>query len=210
MKQKDLGKAAVPNGHGSKYRRKDFEAVGALITEPTVQAAAEKVGVSEKTLWRWLRIPEFRKKLEDERLHRIHVRFQGLDQAVPSAVQRLWAIVEQGWDVKDRDYIAASKALLDAGLKELQIYQVERRLNALEQKLAAAGGAGSVDDSEWGPDPALDVTVAEALRLVTVGGTVHPGPSDPNQGEPASAPPAPAEGGGAEQRVTRIIRRPKG
>jgi hypothetical protein len=46
-------------GLGENLTRKQELAIAALLSEPTVAAAAEKAGVSEVTLWRWQKQPEF-------------------------------------------------------------------------------------------------------------------------------------------------------
>src|SRR5206468_12178491 len=47
------------SGSGEIMTRKDEQAVAALLSEATVAAAAGKLGISERTLRRWLRRPEF-------------------------------------------------------------------------------------------------------------------------------------------------------
>jgi hypothetical protein len=45
----------MSNGHGEKLTRKMEAAIAALLREPTVRKAAEKAGVGERTLRRWLK-----------------------------------------------------------------------------------------------------------------------------------------------------------
>jgi hypothetical protein len=46
-------------GHGEKLPRKMELALAALLAEPSVEAAAARAGVSERTLRLWLKLPEF-------------------------------------------------------------------------------------------------------------------------------------------------------
>ena len=46
-------------GHGEKLTRKQEQAIAALLSEATVGTAAEKAGVGEVTLYRWLKLPDF-------------------------------------------------------------------------------------------------------------------------------------------------------
>src|SRR5262245_36810844 len=55
-------------GHGEKLTRRQEAAVAALLSEPTVEKAAKKVGVSEKTLRNWSRDPAFQELLSQARL----------------------------------------------------------------------------------------------------------------------------------------------
>ena len=46
-------------GHGAKYDRKKEQAIAALLTQRNVEEAAKIVGVEPKTLYRWMKLPEF-------------------------------------------------------------------------------------------------------------------------------------------------------
>jgi hypothetical protein len=46
-------------GHGEKLSRKREQAIAALLTQPTIAAAAKMAGIGERTLRRWLKLPEF-------------------------------------------------------------------------------------------------------------------------------------------------------
>src|SRR5277367_3672814 len=46
-------------GHGEKFGRKKEEAIAALLTQPSVEAAARLIGIGPRTLFSWLKIPEF-------------------------------------------------------------------------------------------------------------------------------------------------------
>ena len=47
------------SGHGEKLTRKQDAAIGALLSQPTISAAAQSVGLGEATLRRWLKDPGF-------------------------------------------------------------------------------------------------------------------------------------------------------
>jgi hypothetical protein len=46
-------------GHGTKFGRKKEEAVAALLVQRNLEDAARAVGISAKTLLRWMKEPEF-------------------------------------------------------------------------------------------------------------------------------------------------------
>jgi len=48
-----------PKGHGARFDRKMDEAIVALLTHQTVEAAARAIGVVPTTLMRWMKDPEF-------------------------------------------------------------------------------------------------------------------------------------------------------
>ena len=46
-------------GHGAKFGRKKEEAVAALLVQRNLEDAARAIGISPKTLLRWMKEPEF-------------------------------------------------------------------------------------------------------------------------------------------------------
>ena len=46
-------------GHGAKFGRKMEQAIAALLSHRSLEAAAREVGVSVNTLQRWMNDPEF-------------------------------------------------------------------------------------------------------------------------------------------------------
>ena len=49
----------IATGHGQKRNRKMETAIAALLSKPTIAEAASTAGISEPTLLRWLKEPEF-------------------------------------------------------------------------------------------------------------------------------------------------------
>ena len=76
-------------GHGEKLSRKAGEAAVALLACPTVAEAAERVGVAESTLWRWLQQEDFRGQYHAARRQTLDVAILSLQQAAGEAVQAL-------------------------------------------------------------------------------------------------------------------------
>lgn len=60
------------SGHGEKLTPKQEEAIMALLSEATIGAAAAKVGVSEVTLGRWLKLSEFAAEYKAPRRQALH------------------------------------------------------------------------------------------------------------------------------------------
>lgn len=55
-------------GHGTKFGRKQEEAILALLTQKNTEEAARAIGVGPKTLFRWQQIPEFQAALRKWRI----------------------------------------------------------------------------------------------------------------------------------------------
>jgi hypothetical protein len=54
-------------GHGSKFGRKQEEAIAALLTQRNVEDAAKSVGIAPKTFVRWMQISDFRAPYREAR-----------------------------------------------------------------------------------------------------------------------------------------------
>ena len=69
--------------------RKQEQAVAALLSEPTVAAAASSSGVAERTLWRWLQLPAFQAEYRAARRHVVEGAISRLQCATGEAVEAL-------------------------------------------------------------------------------------------------------------------------
>jgi phage terminase small subunit len=126
-------------GHGEKLTRKQEQAIAALLSEATVASAAERAGISEVTLWRWLKQPEFKAPYREARR-------EVVEKAVAQLQQSSWAasttllklLAAQSESVRLR----AAMAILDHANKGLEMIDFEERIAALEQKAEAAHGPG--------------------------------------------------------------------
>jgi hypothetical protein len=123
------------NGHGEKYSRLKEIALAALLNTKTLEEAAQKGGISVSTLRRWLKNPDFRKDYDEERRYVLETATSGLSQAATDAIRVLRAnIICPVGEV--RDHIMAANAILNVYNKEMQRFDTQRRLSALEQKVA--------------------------------------------------------------------------
>jgi hypothetical protein len=140
----------MAGGHGEKLSRKKEQAIAALLVSPTLSIAAEKVGVHERTLFRWLKNEDF--KAEYQRLRRecVTAATAKLQSAMGKAVDAMLEILEaeetrffqkDGEVTDSRDVVAwgprlgAAKTILEMGLKGLELEDIERRVSELERKL---------------------------------------------------------------------------
>ncbi len=205
---KKVSEATRLKGHGEKFSRKALQAIAALITESTIAAAAKKVGIGERTLRRWMRIPGFKKMFEDEVHHRLQKATDGLEEAAPQAIGRLVTMLTE-YDVKDNDRIDAAKTLIYAALKKQQIGQLERRLLLLEQKLIFEREQKTEDAVEEQAVLAADQRAPEASSVVPLRRTPA-GRGELPEGEPPAESPSPSGTvTGQPLEGLRIRRRPK-
>lgn len=119
----------MSKGHGEKLTRKQEEAIAALLTQPTIPAAATTAGVSENTLKNWLALPGFQAAYRDARqqvLDRVIVRLMAASSA---AIDTLVANLTAS---KPSDQIRAAVAILDRATAGGDVLALAERIKALE------------------------------------------------------------------------------
>jgi len=120
---------------GSKRLRHVESAVAALLSQPTIEAAAATIGVNERTLRRWLTEPEFKAAYRTARR-----------EVVESAIGRLQAVATRAVDALERNLgcgipaveVGAAKAVLDQAIKAVEWVDLAERVEALERGVTQA------------------------------------------------------------------------
>ena len=110
-------------------------AIIALLSEPTLKAAAASASISETTLWRWLREPGFKnayRRARSEALGRATARLQAL---AGEAVETL-AQVHRDPGVSPHVRVSAARAVLELAYKSFELEDLEARLEELEEAVA--------------------------------------------------------------------------
>jgi len=115
-------------GHGAKFGRKKEEAIIALLTHRNVEEAAKAVGLSPKTLFRWMQDLEFDADYRKARRDSFHQAVARLQQASGAAVTTLLKLAV------DPNAPAAVKAraayyILTLGTKAMERRDVEMPLS---------------------------------------------------------------------------------
>lgn len=125
-------------GHGEKKVRKRDTAVLALLTEPTIRKAAEKTGVNESTLWRWMQEEDFKKQYQQAKQEAVGQATSRLRQSMTSAVD---ALVDMAENPKTPAIARANAArtLLEFGFKAHETEEMQQRIEALEEALQEDG-----------------------------------------------------------------------
>jgi hypothetical protein len=118
-------------GHGSKFGRKQEEAIAALLTHRNIEDAAKAVGISAKTLLRWLKEPEFAKAYRDARRAAYSQSIARLQQASSAAAATfLKLMVDPSAPAAVR--LRAADLVFVHGAKAIEIEDIEARVSALE------------------------------------------------------------------------------
>ncbi len=116
-------------GHGEKLTRKQEQTIAALLSEGTVSAAAEKAGVGEVTLYRWLKLPDFRAAYREARRDVVEKSVAQLQQSSWAASTTLLRLLGSG---SDSVRLRAATTILEQSNKGLEHLDFEERLAALE------------------------------------------------------------------------------
>jgi hypothetical protein len=120
-------------GHGEKLTRKHEQAIAALLSTPSIPAAAKVVGIGEATLWRWLQLPDFQAAYRAARR-----------QVVERAVSELQAACGEAVETLKRNLhcenpgveIRAAQIILEQAVKGVELIDLQERVERLESLLA--------------------------------------------------------------------------
>ena len=120
------------SGRGEKRSRQEDAALSALLSSPTIEAAAEQTGVSTATLRRWLADPDFQRRYRDARRQVVEHAVSGLQQATGEAVAALRRNLTCGVPAAE---ISAAKSIMDFSLKAVELVDLAERVERLEVQL---------------------------------------------------------------------------
>ncbi len=118
-------------GLPKKLSRKQEVALSALLSTPSVTAAAEQSGMSETTLYRWLRDETFRQAYQEARHQLVSHGMGQLQKAFTEAVRSLREIVCDA-AASPNARVSAARVTIENSLKALELEELESRISALE------------------------------------------------------------------------------
>ncbi len=114
---------------------KQIRAIAALLSSRNVEAAAQVVGIGERTLWRWMAEPEFAQELTHAEAAAIDAATRRLVHMQDGAIDALQAVLVDP-TARPTVKLRAATAVLDYLLKLRELRNVEARLGALEAALS--------------------------------------------------------------------------
>ena len=114
-----------------KLSHKQEQTIAALLSEATITAAAEKVGVAEVTVHRWLKLPHFLAAYREARRQAVEKGIAQLQQATWAASSTLIRLLGSG---SDSVRLRAAQTILDQANKGIELLDFEERLAALESQ----------------------------------------------------------------------------
>ena len=119
-------------GHGEKMTRKQEQAIAALLSEPTIIAAAAKAGVTDRALKNWLALPEFAAAYREARMEVLrHVigRLSAPDGKAADTLERNLACGNAGAEN------GAARLILDHAVGGVELLDIVERVTELEKRL---------------------------------------------------------------------------
>lgn len=129
---------------GPQRKKSEDPLLLALACGATVEAAARQCGLSDRTVYRRLQDPEFKRKLENVRADMTQRSAGMLTAAAGEAVRTLLSLQKDAIPAAVR--LGAARAVLEIGIKLRQMVEIEQRLTELEVQVATSNSASA---SRW-------------------------------------------------------------
>jgi hypothetical protein len=130
-------------GHGAKFSHKMEQAIAALLTCRSVEAAARAAGIGVNTLLRWIKAPEFDAAYREARRLAFLKSIARLQDAEGAAVTTVLKIMLDV-NVPPGTRLRAAEVVLAFGIKAVEIEEAVARVTELER------AAGSIHKSHAG------------------------------------------------------------
>ena len=122
------------SGHGEKLSRAKQTAIAALLTNPSIAAAASAAGIAERTIYRWLKISSFQQAFAAARQECVKQALTTIQQTMTAAVEVLCEVMNDP-KAPASSRISAARIVIDNGIRVSEIENIEERLSALEKRL---------------------------------------------------------------------------
>jgi transposase-like protein len=121
---------------GRKLTARQDKAVAILAVGSSVEAVAERVGISRQTIHRWMLQPDFKAAVTAARRQAVQVVFDTLSQSVNQAAEKLTALVKSQ---TESICLRSCEILLRFAKEHIEIGDLVERLDAIERRLDSGG-----------------------------------------------------------------------
>src|SRR5579862_9685310 len=124
-------------GHGSKFGRKQEEAIAALLTQRNVDEAAKSIGVAPKTLLRWMKNSQFDSEYRAAKRAAYGQAVARLQQGASAAATTLLkTLIDPNTPASVK--VRAAEAIFNHAAKAIEIEDIEARVAELERAAEAS------------------------------------------------------------------------
>ena len=117
---------------GSKFGRKQEEAIAALLTQRNLDEAAKAVDITARTLLRWMKEPEFGAAFREARRTAFSQAVGKLQQGAPAAATALLKIMLDS-QTPASVRVRAAECILNQSAKAIELEDIEARVAELER-----------------------------------------------------------------------------
>lgn len=117
--------------NGRNLAPKHERAIAALLSEPTIELAAKKAGVSSATVYRWLKDAPFAAAYREARRQAVQQAIAHLQQISSAAVRALQDVMSDA-DSPASARVTAAKTILDLTFRAVELEDLTARVEALE------------------------------------------------------------------------------
>ncbi|OAT82230.1 phBC6A51 family helix-turn-helix protein [Desulfotomaculum copahuensis] len=129
-------------GGSKKSSTKQELALVTLLESPSIGEAARKVGIGERTLWRWLQNPEFSERYRELKQQILHQAVSRLQSICGEAVNTLRDVMLDPKNLASAR-VTAARTVLEMAIKAAELEDLTARLEELE-RLAGVKSKGAV------------------------------------------------------------------
>lgn len=131
MKRPRPQKSAEVRGHGTKPEAVRERAILALMSERSIAAAAERAGVNERTLRRWMAEDEaFQRELMDARRAVFDAGMARVQALTAEAVETLAVLMRE--NVSDNVRLGAARTVAEIGVHQRDAETILARLDEID------------------------------------------------------------------------------
>lgn len=126
---------------GERLSGKQARALAALLNNPTLRDAAKECGLSEPTLYRYLREPAFAERVREAR-RGLMENLQTRLQAQAAGAARVLSEIAEDETKPAAARVSAARSLIEGALKIHEQTEIEARLKELEKVIEARQKGG--------------------------------------------------------------------
>jgi len=115
-----------------KLTARQSKAIPLIVDSASYTEAAQRAGVSRKTLWQWLKDPQFAAELDRQRREVVSEAFGILSQSITKAVETLAKLLDSA---DERTKRLTANDIIGHILRHKEVDELENRITAIEQRL---------------------------------------------------------------------------
>jgi hypothetical protein len=135
-------------GHGQKLTQKQDKLFAALITEETIMMAAEKAGVAEVTVYRWLKLDEFETAYRQVKAETVRQAIAQVQKNSGVAVRVLREVAEDT-AAPASSRVSVARAIIETAVKGVDIDDLATRVETLEALIESSDQKPTGTGRRW-------------------------------------------------------------